>query len=506
MDVLNKYNLNNEKIKSSLLINFFPENISKEIFSTKYIIKYITSEIISKINNQIKGTPCFDFSIYKSEKERRLLNIPHISNYLLLVDYIEKNIKFIYSKIQNNNFSHSKNIFLPYEKNTEFNESVKKKVLNSIGNKYILSLDISRCYESIYTHSITWALLGKKTAKSEYLKKTDKNNEYKIADNLDKRVRSINNNETKGIPTGPITSRLISELILSEIDSILHTKFPNLKYNRFVDDYSFYFLEKNEAILFISKFQKILYDFKFSLNESKTKIELFPNGIFTVDLSSELGNYDFKKNTIISFIKKVMFLHNSGVKGAFKYGIKVLSSQKIKDEDKEYTCACLINSLTIFPMTSDVIINIFAKNNLLNLGNEKQINDIINKLLEKNIENNYDEEIFWNLCFLMKFNLEVEVENILKLLRKMETFTSIMILDYIFKKNLHKNENDIKNELENLKNILCEEDVYSEKWLFLYECCKNNWIKGLRKTIKEDQFLKKLLENNIGFYISPLKG
>ena len=232
---------------------------------------------------------------------------------------------------------------------------------------------------------------------------------------------------------------------------------------------------------------------------------MFPNGIFTVDLSSELGNYDFEKNNIISFIKKIMFLHNSGVKGAFKYGIKVLLNQKIKDEDKEYILACLINSLTIFPMTSDVIINIFEKNKLLDLINKNQVENIFNELLKKNIENNYDEEIFWNLFFLIKFDLEIRVENILNLLNKMENFTSIMILDYIFKKRLNNSEEKIKIKLKELKTILKNKTIYSQEWLLLYECSNNNWIKGLKDIINKDQLLKELLKNNVKFYISPLK-
>ena len=136
--------------------------------------------------------------------------------------------------------------------------------MGSIGNKYVLSLDISRCYESIYTHSITWALLGKEKAKEEYLKKeNERSSSYNIADNLDERVRKINNNETKGIPTGPITSRLISELILSEIDNILHEKVPKLKYNRFVDDYSFYFSEKKKLFCLFLNFKKFYMTLNF---------------------------------------------------------------------------------------------------------------------------------------------------------------------------------------------------------------------------------------------------
>lgn len=491
----------------SLINNFFPTNISKDIFSTKEVFKYIKDDYITSINSslKVKNTTCSKFSIYKSETERRILSIPHITTYILLVDYISKNIDIIHDKIVKNSNSNSKFIFIPYEQLDSFDEILKRKIWDSIGNKYILSLDISRCYENIYTHSITWALLGKEKAKEEYKKKEKERSDlYKIADKLDKKSRSINNDETKGIPTGPLTSRLISELILTEIDKILKQKFPTIKYNRFVDDYKFYFLKKEEAIQFIPKFQKILYDFKFSLNENKTKIDLFPNGIFTEDLRSELSKYDFKQNSITAFIKKFMNLHNLGIKGAFKYGLKVLTSHSIKNEDKKYVLACLVNSLMVFPMTTDTIITIFEKNNLLTSKNKQQITVILNKILLENIENEYEEEIFWNLLFLIKFQLEIDIKSIEKILDKMEVFSTIMVIDYIFYKKLNKNNIEIKNKLLSLKEKLKKKNIYSEEWLLIYECANNNWIKGLTNIVNVDPFLKVFLKNKEKFYISPL--
>lgn len=498
--------LTREEACYSLINNFFPDNISKDVFSTKEVFKYIKDDYINSINSglKVKNTTCSKFSIYKSETERRILGVPHITTYILLVDYISKNIDIIHKKIVKNSNSNSKFIFVPYEVLESFDKVLKKKIWDSIGNKYILSLDISRCYENIYTHSITWALLGKEKAKEELVKK-EKSAQYNLADELDKKVRSINNDETKGIPTGPLTSRLISELILAEIDKILKEKFPNIKYNRFVDDYKFYFLKKEEAIQFIPKFQKILYDFKFSLNENKTEIDLFPNGIFTEDLRSELSNYDFEKNSIPAFIKKFMSLHNSGVKGAFKYGLKVLTSHSIKNEDKKYVLACLVNSLMVFPMTTDTIITIFEKNNLLTSKNKEQITTILNKILIENIENDYEEEIFWNLYFLIKFQLEIDIKSIKKVLDKMEVFSTIIIIDYIFNKKLNINNTEIKNKLQSLREKLQEKTIYSEEWLLIYECANNNWIKGLRKIVNSDPFLKDFLKNKERFYISPLK-
>lgn len=497
------------ELKYSLINGFFPEDIPKNLFSTRDLFKYLNNTFVDELekyltSNGIKSTPCFWFSIYKGETERRILGIPHISTYLCLSNFILENINFIYNKITSNSVSDSKNIFIPYDLTESFEEVLKKRVWNSIGNKYILSIDISKCYENIYTHSISWGLIGKKEAKIQYSKKEAlQSEEYKKSNKLDEKVRRINNNETKGIPTGPLTSRLISELVLAEIDNAIKEQKPNLKYNRFVDDYKFYFLKKEEALQFIPILQRILHDFKLSINQSKTKIELFPNGIFGENLKAKLSNYDFNKNSIPSFINTFMFMHNSGIKGAFKYGMKVLSSQKIENKDKDYVLACLINSLMIFPKISDIIIEIFDKNNLINKKNRDHITLLLNNLLLENIKNHHDEEIFWNLNFLIKFNLKIPETSILLILEREEIFTTIMILDYIFKKRLSKEEK-IFIKINTLKTKLQNESIYSDKWLLIYECATNNWISGLKKIVNKDKLLKVLLKDKFSFYNSPL--
>lgn len=495
------------EFKYSLIEGFFPEVIPKNVFSTKNISKIFDSEFLKNCENDlksrgIKSTPCFFFSIYKEETERRILGIPHITTYLSLSNYILENIDIIYPKIKNNEVSESKNIFLPYDTGESFAEIFKKRIWNSIGNKYILTLDISKCYENIYTHSIAWALLGKTEAKRQFsLSKDKRSTDYKIGDELDEKVRQLNNDETKGIPTGPITSRLISELILAEIDNIL--KKENLKYNRYVDDYRFYFLTKEEAIKFIPKFQRILHDYKLSINQNKTKIELFPDGLFTKDLKIELSKFDFKKYGIAAFINKFMELHNSRVKGAFKYGMKVLSSQKISFSERKYILSCLINSLIVFPKMSEVVIDVFEKNELIKTEDIEMIEGILNNLLSSNIDAHYDEEIFWNIYFMMRLNLNISNENISQILKREENFSTIMALDYIFKKKRYT-EIEIKNELKELKEKLEGETIYHEKWLLIYEANFNGWIKGLQKKVNNSLLLKELENRKISFYKSPL--
>ena len=81
-----------------------------------------------------------------------------------------------------------------------------------ITNRFRVEADISSCFPSIYSHALSWALVGKKTAKAS---KDDKAKWYNI---LDFYSRSIKNDETNGLLIGPHTSNLLSEIVLCCVD------------------------------------------------------------------------------------------------------------------------------------------------------------------------------------------------------------------------------------------------------------------------------------------------
>lgn len=76
----------------------------------------------------------------------------------------------------------------------------------------LLKFDISRCFDSIYTHSITWALLNKEIVKERLDKKTTFGHKF------DELMQRMNYNETSGIVIGPEFSRIFAEIILQRVD------------------------------------------------------------------------------------------------------------------------------------------------------------------------------------------------------------------------------------------------------------------------------------------------
>jgi hypothetical protein len=78
--------------------------------------------------------------------------------------------------------------------------------------KTILHTDVSRFYNSIYTHSIPWALHSKLIAKQ-------RRRDYGLLGNrLDRALRNMQDGQTMGIAIGPDASLIVSEIVLAAVD------------------------------------------------------------------------------------------------------------------------------------------------------------------------------------------------------------------------------------------------------------------------------------------------
>ena len=133
--------------------------------------------------------------------------------------------------------------------------------------RYEVHADISSCFPSIYSHSLPWVLVGKDTAKA---KANDKKEWY---NKIDKCVRNIKYMETNGLLIGPHASNLLSEIVLTAVDSKLSKKY---KYIRHIDDYTCYVGNYTDAEAFLTDLAKELREYDLTLNIKKTRIVELP--------------------------------------------------------------------------------------------------------------------------------------------------------------------------------------------------------------------------------------
>ena len=144
---------------------------------------------------------------------------------------------------------------------------------------YLVKADITKCFDSIYTHSITWATHGKELVKSD-IKASNKT----FAGAFDQLMQALNHDETSGILIGPETSRIFAEIILQAVDrdvedelslaGLVHQR--DYEILRYVDDYFIFLSDSRNRGLILRVIADKLRPFKLHLNDSKEEGEHTP--------------------------------------------------------------------------------------------------------------------------------------------------------------------------------------------------------------------------------------
>lgn len=133
--------------------------------------------------------------------------------------------------------------------------------------------DVSKCFHSIYTHTMFWAIADRETAK-------DNTGAQTFSNDFDRLMQSANFNETNGICIGSEVSRVFAEIILSEVDKRvvlnLESKGKRWKcdyeYRRYVDDFYIFACDPSVKDAVLAAIEEELSEFNLHLNAQKTEV------------------------------------------------------------------------------------------------------------------------------------------------------------------------------------------------------------------------------------------
>ncbi len=134
----------------------------------------------------------------------------------------------------------------------------------------LMTLDVSKCFDSIYTHSLSWAIKDKEFTKSNVAVSST------FAQDFDQVIRHGKHDETNGIPIGPEASRIFAEIIFQDIDRRAIAKLENLKFGidytfrRYVDDVFIFSNSEKTARLVYEVYADVLVAFNLHANASKS--------------------------------------------------------------------------------------------------------------------------------------------------------------------------------------------------------------------------------------------
>jgi len=348
--------------------------------------------------------------------------------------------------------------------------------------------DISKCFYHIYTHSITWAIKDKESAKRNH------KFENLFENKFDKLMQQANYNETNGIVVGPEISRIFAEILLQQVDinvinRVLLQNFKmgvDYEVRRYVDDIFVFSNEEKIQEAIFKAYKEELRFYKLYLNTNKTKKTASP---FVSNIA--VGKRQVKKlvgelfaSLIDSTTKKMMPISRP-------YSI---SQHFIKDVQ----CVVRLNNLTYDVINRDII-RLFKRKLVAYLKHEdidKEQDGFENFLLM------FIEIVFYYYSLNITANATFKISQIIVLISKLLTEKADDYKHTVFSKILkeaefvmttyHRRQNKNETNIETLNLLISlkglgKEYIFTEKKLREYF----NLDQGLTKTNDMSQ-LKKL--------------
>lgn len=227
----------------------------------KYSILYLCNQSKYSLRKPHKVAQYF---YYRDRLHRKLLGHESDKVELFFNEYENLKTYFSYEKYSN--------IYKFYE-DYRYQRAEKKF-------KHLIKFDLQSCFDSIYTHTISWATAGG----VDKVKVLPGYNGSWVGDAFDNLMQSVNARETNGIVIGPEFSRIFAEIILQYIDQRVERELLNREHQnenirhksdyecyRYVDDYFLFYNDEKDRNLFLESLIKWLKEFKLQISPSKTE-------------------------------------------------------------------------------------------------------------------------------------------------------------------------------------------------------------------------------------------
>lgn len=482
---------------------YFPKELPP-VFSTSSYGKFCLGQPTGKLQfdtsgGRVNSKPEFYF-LARGGNLRRELAILNPVHYGCLCECIVENWGAVAAKFASN-FSLTTPVFSSdgraLERATHLDALPDRRARARKLGGYLLKTDISRFYQSIYTHCIPWAFHSKKTAKVN-------RSDALFGNKIDRLVRNCQDGQTIGIPVGPDTSLVIAEAVLSQIDKTLVIE--GVRGFRYVDDYEISFRSEQEALDARTRLQSLLLEYELNLNPLKTSIRPLPQSMQDTWVA-ELGAVDIdefgaaRRKGLIRYCDLAFKLaREHPADGVLKYAAGRLA--KLSDDDS--TADLLVNLLCQIASTEPGCLGMAlrpllkrVKPTAAEVEDERQL---FGQIILKHAGQRHTSEVSWAIWAALVLKRELPRDIVEPVLSMGDSVCALLLLHA---RQLKLVSNDAA--FRKLRLDVLGESLYGPRWLLLYEGVKSGWIrfgKGsvLNNPIASDVNFKRLWNGGVSFY------
>lgn len=495
-----------DRLQLLLSKGYFPEELPPP-FHTSDISKY--ARVLSRqwpATEKSPNTRYQRYSFPRIGEARRNLAIVNPVSQFYLCRYIADNWTGIRSHLKKSRFS----IVLPEILQnaeraiaaTDFPLLQEKKLEISAFNDKILASDISRFYPTLYTHVIPWALHDKNWCKANLFTPPYK---ATLGAKLDDLVRSTQENQTLGIPIGPDTSRILSEIVAVSIEEkfIEYLGQKDAAAVRHVDDFNFGASDIAAAASIRFALEKALDYFELQINVEKTMVHTSSTFI-DASWPSELSEFKFgstsrqQLNCIHQYFHRVFELAAINVSdNVLNYGVKRTRGVRVHKDNwgiyEIYLLKAARSNATCIP----TVVQILVDYNWRGFPIKK---DLVRKFvfdsIVKHAEIGQHGELSWALFLAKALKIQLP-KTVLSSIYDVNCSACILLSLDLESRGL------IDGRIDKVKwnSLLTSDNLYSEMWLLAYEADLKGWLTPSDANfVSSHAKFKELKARRISFY------
>lgn len=488
--------------------------ISRRGFLPKEVPPIFTSEQFGveaatlKWAGTMKETEPSSYSLKRVGPNRRQLAILHPGNFFETARSIRSawsNIEAVFDRSPIGTSRPTVSATSPRHINTAISWSDRPMLRVRLGTRarFRAVADISQCYSSLYTHSVTWSLSSKAVAKHRR-----SIGGKAPGHEIDEAISRGQSGQTNGIPIGPDTSLVIAELILSSMDYRIgkelrpNSKSPKLPAIRLIDDFEYFAGSLSEAEEALNQWHLAASEYQLQLNPAKTLIEELPQP-FDTPWVSELSRYPFRESDRM-IAADLMGFFSRGFELAREYPedsvIKfMISGLRLVRNISSSTALLLIdlaaNAIAIEPSALhgelSTIALLFQR---AGVSRHDSLEKVLHSIARGGAPLSRSFEVTQSLFWLWKIGAKLDSATAMAVSKMDDNTSLIMLLLFYQSGNIQGRPPNLTHAIAKAEHSLA---AVEGDWLLAYESVTQGWAKDTG--IKDDPFLVKLRSRNISF-------
>lgn len=396
-------------------------------------------------------------------------------------------------------FDNDNTRFVRIESHTDFTRH-RRNILAS--SRYIVKIDVARFYPSIYTHSIPWAVHGKQQSKGDRGIRSSR----VYANKLDYIVRQAQDQQTIGIPIGPDTSRIISELVACAVDQNFAAQIKrDIVGTRLVDDVYLGATSVDDAENLMSAYRDSLRQYELDINENKTGIfearfDLEP--FWPVSIRRELERFSDEhggaeqSHDLTSYLDEVIRIANQeNDDGVIKYAIRKIDQQELWRGYWETIEPFLVKCSIVFPHCFNYVARVVVWYNKRFGVDSQKWKKVCQTIIGSHARLGNDSEVAWS-CWTLKeleepicrelYDIIVDRCGPYATLLALDLWSQGLVSGIVTKKPLYDR--------------LGTQPMLGSDWLLSYEAERSFGFRLKAKNRNDYAIFGELLDQNVEFY------